>query len=57
MNEHVEKQHWTSDFIEPAIVIPGLFIELQPKSWNTARRDPALESQTTPTRGKPCALH
>ena len=42
--ENLRQQHWTSVFIELAVVVFGVFIGLQVDNWNQARSDRAAES-------------
>ena len=42
--ENLKQQHWTSVFIELAVVVFGVFIGLQVDNWNQARSDRAAES-------------
>ena len=41
--ENLKQQHWTSVFIELAVVVFGVFIGLQVDNWNQARSDRAAE--------------
>jgi hypothetical protein len=43
--ENLKHHHWTSVFIELAIVVLGVFIGLQADNWNEARRDRGLERE------------